>query len=237
MRLAAFISGGKDSLYAAYLATKEGHSIECLVAFISENPESYMFHTPNIRLVKKIAECTGLPLLEVPTKGEKEKELADVRAALKKLGTKIDGVVCGAIASTYQMKRIEGIAADLGLACVAPLWKRDQLDVVKSEIRDGMKAIFVHVAAAGLDEKWLGRGLDEASLSDLLELNRKYKVSVAGEGGEFETLVLDCPLYVKGRLEIVDAEQRWDAKARSGTFVVKKAAVVSAGKVLKNSSV
>jgi ABC transporter with metal-binding/Fe-S-binding domain ATP-binding protein len=226
MKLAAFVSGGKDSLYAAYLAKQDGHTIECLVTFISENPDSYMFHTPNINLVKLIARCIGVPLLEVPTKGEKEKELEDVKKALKTLGTKIDGIACGAVASKYQMKRIESIAADLGLACVAPLWDRNQLEVVKEEIGAGFDIIFSHVAAAGLDESWLGRRLDASAVADLLELNKKFGVSVVGEGGEFETLVLDCPLYTKGKLEIVDFEKKWDTKARSGTYVVKKAEVI-----------
>jgi len=222
MRLAAFISGGKDSVYAAQLAKQQGHEIKYLVAFISENPESYMFHTPNIHLVKKIAECTGIKLIEVPTKGEKENELDDVKAVLKKLGSDIDGVVCGAIASKYQMKRIEGIASDLGLACVAPLWNRRQEDVAKEEV-DNVEAVFVHVAAGGfLDESWLGRKFDSAALSDL----QQKRVSVVGEGGEFETLVLDCPLYEKGKLEISDSVKKWDEKSRSGTLVVKKAEIM-----------
>jgi len=227
MRLAAFVSGGKDSLYAAYLAKKQGHELKYLVAFISENQHSYMFHTPNIHLVKNIAECMGIPLIEVPTKGEKEQELEDVKAVLKNLGAQIDGVVCGAIASTYQMKRIESIASDLGLACVAPLWNRPQEEVAKEEINN-VDAVFVHVAAGGfLDESWLGRKFDNAALEELM----KKRVSPVGEGGEFETLVLDCPLYEKGKLQIQEAEKQWDEKSRSGTLVVKRA------EVFKNNSV
>lgn len=31
----------------------------------------------------------------------------------------------------------------------------------------------------------------------LFELEQKYKVNVCGEGGEFESLTIDCPLYKK----------------------------------------
>lgn len=225
MRLAALVSGGKDSLYAAWLAKKGGDDIACFVSFVSENPESYMFHTPNVHLVGVIAESAGVPLLKVPTKGEKESELEDIKRALKTLGTKIDGIVCGAIASKYQMSRIERIAADLGLACVAPLWQRDQEEVLKDEIRDGFRAIVVHVAAAGLDESWLGRELNEPALSELLKFSKKHRFSPVGEGGEFETLVLDCPLFSK-RIKVLEAKKTWDAKTRSGTLEIKKAELI-----------
>jgi ABC transporter with metal-binding/Fe-S-binding domain ATP-binding protein len=222
MRLAALISGGKDSLYAAYLAKKDGHELVSLITFVSENPDSYMFHTPNIHLTELIAEAMSLPLIKVRTKGEKEKEVEDIKAVLQSLGAKIDGVVCGAIASTYQMKRIENVAADLGLACVAPLWRRGQEEVLKEEVAAGFEMIFSHVAAEGLDASWLGKKIDSSSLDSLLSVQKRFRISPVGEGGEFETLVLDCPLYKK-RLVIEEAEKVWDAKTRSGTYVVKKA--------------
>ena len=219
MRLAALISGGKDSLYAAYLATKDGHEITHLITFISENPDSYMFHTPNIHLTELIAEAMEIPLLKVYTKGEKEKEIEDIRKVLANLGARIDGITCGAIASTYQMKRIEDVASDLGLACVAPIWKKDQEEVLKDEIGAGFEIIFSHIAAGGyLDSSWLGKKLDSSCISELLE----KRLSPVGEGGEFETLVLDCPLYKK-RLVVENAEKKWDSTTHSGTFVVKSA--------------
>jgi diphthine-ammonia ligase len=53
MKCAVLFSGGKDSTYATYLAKKEGYTISCLISIISENPESYMFHTPSISKVEK----------------------------------------------------------------------------------------------------------------------------------------------------------------------------------------
>ena len=40
MKFASLFSGGKDSVYATYLAKKEGNSIECLIAIVSKNPDS-----------------------------------------------------------------------------------------------------------------------------------------------------------------------------------------------------
>ena len=95
MKLAALLSGGKDSLYAAYQCN--AHEIKYVISVISENPESYMFHVPNIHLVEEQASLMGIPYLQAQTKGEKEKELDDLRAVLQ--AACIDGVVTGAVAS------------------------------------------------------------------------------------------------------------------------------------------
>jgi ABC transporter with metal-binding/Fe-S-binding domain ATP-binding protein len=221
MRLAAFVSGGKDSIYATWLAKKNGHEIVKIVSFVSENPDSYMFHTPNISLVGLIAKAMGIPLLEVHTKGEKEAELYNVGEALTSLRNEIDGIVCGAIASNYQMKRLKEAAAEHNLSLIAPLWGRPQEEVVVDEVKAGFDIIITHVAAQGFGASWLGRKLDMGCISDLLELQRKFGVSPVGEGGEFETLVLDCPLYVNGGLKIVRAEKIWDDKTRSGTLAIR----------------
>ena len=76
-RVGVLFSGGKDSTYAAWLAKKEGHELACLITLYSENPESYMFHTPSISKTKKQAELMNLPLITRITKGIKEEELRD----------------------------------------------------------------------------------------------------------------------------------------------------------------
>jgi uncharacterized protein (TIGR00290 family) len=57
----------------------------------------------------------------------------------------------------------------------------------------GFEIKIVQVAAYGLDESWLGRTLDRAALADLEALNEEYGVHLLGEGGEFETVVVDGP--------------------------------------------
>ena len=67
---AILFSGGKDSCYAAYLAKRKSYELACLITVISENPESYMFHTPSINQTEKQAEVMNLPLIVQETKGE-----------------------------------------------------------------------------------------------------------------------------------------------------------------------
>jgi uncharacterized protein (TIGR00290 family) len=85
------------------------------------------------------------------------------------------------------------------------------------------KVIIVGVYAYGLDKSWLGRELDSATLEKLVELHERYQISLVGEGGEYESLVLDAPLYKK-RIEIVEAETSYESG--SGVLVVKEARLV-----------
>lgn len=224
MRLVTLFSGGKDSTYALYLASKE-HEIKYLVSIISENPESYMFHTQNIELTKLQAKAMKLPIITKMTKGEKEKELKDLRDVLATIRNDIDGIVCGAIESEYQKSRVVRICEELGLKFLAPLWKRDPLLLLKGMLNAGFKIMIVAVGAAGLTKEWLGRIIDEKCLADLIELNKKYKIHLAGEGGEFETFVLDCPLF-KERIEVKDYEKIWDEETRSGGLLIKKVELI-----------
>ncbi len=200
MKLGVLFSGGKDSTYAAWLAKKEGHEISCLISVFSENPDSYMFHTPNINLVEKQAEVMEISLIIEKSKGKKEIELDDLKAAIKTAAKKykIEGIVTGALHSVYQTSRIQKICDDLNLQCINPLWHKDEFEYLNELIEDKFKIIITAVAAYPLDKIWLGREIDREFISDVTKLHKKYKIHPAGEGGEFETLVLDCPLFKHG---------------------------------------
>ena len=61
----------------------------------------------------------------------------------------------------------------------------------------GMNAILIKVAALGLHpDKHLGKSLHDLR-PELIRLNAKFGLNVCGEGGEYETLTLDCPLFMK----------------------------------------
>ena len=207
MRLAALISGGKDGVLALHHAVWEGHEVAYLVAMFPRRADSWMFHVPNVHLTPLISEALGIPLVKGLTSGLKERELEDLKAVLAELD--VDGVVSGAVRSRYQKERIDRICRELGLVSYAPLWGRDELAILRELVEKGFEVIFVGVFAYGLDGSWLGRRLDEEAIRDLLALRDRYDISLVGEGGEYETLVLDAPLY-RSRLEITDYEVLWD---------------------------
>jgi len=222
MRLGVLFSGGKDSTYAL-LVKKE--DVVCLISIISKNKESYMFHTPNIKITKLQAKAISLPIIQVITKGIKEEELKDLKEAIKKAkeAFNIEGVVTGAIESVYQSKRIQKICDDLDLLCLNPLWKKDQVELLNELVKNKFKVIISGIFAYPLDETWLGREINEKTIKELTELKEEYRVSPSGEGGEIETTVLDAPFFKK-RIEILDF--KIEAKENSGIFIIKKARLI-----------
>jgi|SRR3989344_5638575 len=200
MKVGVLFSGGKDSTYAAYLAKKEDYEITCLISLISKNKNSYMFHTPSIEKVEKQGEVMHIPVLLIKTKGEKEKELKDLEKAMvvAKKRYKIEGIVTGAVESIYQASRIQKICNKLHLECFNPLWQKNQFELLNDLIKNKFEVIITGVFAYPLDKKWLGRKIDENFIKDIERLHKKYKINSAGEGGEYESFVLNCPIFKKG---------------------------------------
>jgi len=202
--LAALISTGKDSIYALHLMEKQGYEIRCLIAINSKNKDSFMYHTPTVELVKLQAKAIGKRLLLINSKGEKETELAELERGLmlakKMFG--IEGISSGALFSNYQRERIERACEKHGLRHFAPLWQINQEQYLKQLVKLGFKVIITKIAGYGLNEKWLGREIDDKAIEELVELSKKYGVNAAGEGGEYESLVLDCSMF-KEKIEII----------------------------------
>jgi diphthine-ammonia ligase len=207
-------SGGKDSTYAAWLAKENGDEIACLISVFSENKESYMFHIPSIMKVEKQAEVMDIPLIMGSTEGEKEKELGDLKEIISKAKGEfgIEGIVTGAVASVYQASRIQKICDELGLECFNPLWEKNQFELLQELIDNDFEVIIVGIAAEGFDESWLGREINENFIEDIRRIEEKNKINPAGEGGEFESFVLNCPLFKRG-LKVIDKEVSGEGNA------------------------
>jgi ABC transporter with metal-binding/Fe-S-binding domain ATP-binding protein len=222
MQLIALFSGGKDSLFAIKKAIEQGHEIKYLATIQSKNPDSYMYHTPNIGLTLMQSRCLNIQLVSKQSLGEKEREVKDLEILLNNLDA--DGVVCGAIASNYQKERVEKVCESLRLKFIAPLWGSNQENLIREIVKSGFEVIITAVAAEGFDESWLGRKIDEKCIEDLINLNKKFSISILGEGGEYESLVLDCPLFSR-KLEITKSEKIW--KDDAGLMEVKDAKLVN----------
>ncbi|MCS7095998.1 MAG: TIGR00289 family protein [Candidatus Bathyarchaeota archaeon] len=207
MRLAVLSTGGKDSTLALYKVLIEGHEVKHLVSMIPRSENSWMFHYPNMHLMDMYAEAVGIPLVKAETLGLKEAELEDLKRLIAPLD--VEGVVSGTIASTYQKTRIERVCSQLGLECLMPLWQNSPIGILREILNLKFKVIITGVYAYGFSADWLGRRVDEETVSDLQRLNSLYGVSLVGEGGEYETLVVDGPIFKK-RIAILEAEKIWE---------------------------
>lgn len=220
-------SGGKDSTYAAWIASKTDR-LSCLVTLFPKSEFSYMFHFPDLEWTGLQAEAVGVPQMTAPTEGVKEEELGDLKRALAGAKEKfaIEGLYTGALASVYQKTRVERVCKDLELECVSPLWGVDPEGHLRRLVKDGFVVMVVSVSALGLDRSWLGRILDDEAVDELVALGRKYRFHVGLEGGEGETFVLDCPLF-KQRIEVLESDAHW--RGDSGYLQITKARLVEKG--------
>jgi ABC transporter with metal-binding/Fe-S-binding domain ATP-binding protein len=227
----SLFSGGKDSSWALYRALEKGLDVRRLLT-VHPVGDSYMYHVPETRLARLAAESIGIELIEIEPddfeaagaidSGQQgDDEIEPLEAALRELQTELPlaGVTAGAVESEYQTSRIEALCERLGIDLFAPLWQRDPRELAEAMLDAGFEIRIVQVAAAGLDESWLGRELDRDALADLTTLNERYGVHILGEGGEFETLVTDGPHYsrpirlnydtewdgTRGRIRVTDA--------------------------------
>lgn len=199
LRLGALISSGKDGWYAAYVMSKQNYEIACLITMYSKNKESYMFHTPNVSLAEVQAEAGEFPIVIGETEGNKEAELEDLRKTIlhAKVKYQLDGIVSGAIFSMYQRDRIEKVCDELGLVSFTPLWHKNQEKYMHELLENDFTFILSAASAEGLDSSWLGREITETDIKTLVALNKKVGINIAGEGGEFESFVVNCPLFKK----------------------------------------
>ncbi len=206
MKVASLFSGGKDSVFALYVAEQYGWDVTQLVSIFSENKDSWMYHSVNIHLTKILAKALDISLLFNTTNAEKEEELKSLKELLSTL--EIDGVISGAIASEYQRTRIERVCHDLGIKSFTPLWHKDQTLLLKDMIQSGFNIKIVGIFADGFDETWLGRTIDEETINELEHLHETKGINIAGEGGEYETLVVDGPNFKK-KLVLNQTEKKW----------------------------
>ncbi|QSW98433.1 diphthine--ammonia ligase [Haloterrigena alkaliphila] len=218
----SLFSGGKDSSWALYRALEDGLEVSRLVT-VHPTGDSYMYHVPATELAALAAESVGIPLVDVePADFEAERaadssqqgddELEPLEAALTDLDRELEagiaGVTAGAVESEYQTSRIQGMCDRLGCELFAPLWQEDPRELADAMLAAGFEIKIIQVAAGGLDESWLGRTLDREAIADLEALNEEYGVHILGEGGEFETLVVDGP-HMDRRIDL-EYETEWD---------------------------
>lgn len=213
------VSGGKDSCYAMIKCIEYGHEIVALANLLPADDsvdelDSYMYQTVGHQMVVGYAECMGVPLFRRRIQGSTRHknlsynmtpgdEVEDLFILLKEVKRQIPSIAAvssGAIASDYQRLRVESVCSRLGLISLAYMWKQEQSVLLQDMIRKGIKAIAVKVAAMGLDpKKHLGNELSQLE-SYLHKLKELYGINVCGEGGEYETLTLDCSLFKNARL-------------------------------------
>ncbi|CZT42709.1 related to ATP-binding domain-containing protein 4 [Rhynchosporium secalis] len=138
----------------------------------------------------------------------------------------------GAILSTYQRTRVESVAIRLGLTPLSYLWQYPvlppgtQISLLEDMQAVGLDARIVKVASGGLNEKFLWQNVADQKVMRRIETSMKRfgtdgDGAVLGEGGEFETLVINGPSSLfKGRI-VVDQDYRKVVREGGGSAWLK----------------
>lgn len=210
MKYAALISGGKDSIYAIHCLEREGHELVCLLYMkgSGEYQDSYMYQTVGSEIAQLFGECLDVPMFTHETeckslnkdliyREEAGDEVEDLYSAISMAREKIhfEGVSSGAILSEYQKSRVENICFRLSLKSLAPLWQRSQKELIKEMIQENISARLIKVASSFMGKECINMDLRE--VIEYLEMNTEFEMNFCGEGGEYESIVLDCPMFRK----------------------------------------
>ncbi|KAF8742931.1 Diphthamide synthase, partial [Rhizoctonia solani] len=224
MKFVALLSGGKDSCYNIVHCNANGHE---LVAAASLRPptegemDSFMYQTVGQDAIELVANALGVPLFrrtidglaieqggeygDRAGKADRENEGVDgdetedmfvLLSEVKEAYPDVQGVSVGAILSNYQRVRVDHVCQRLGLTPLCYLWQRDQRELMSEMIAAGVEAILIKVAGIGLEERHLGKTLAQMEPT-FHKLNDKFGAHICGEGGEYETLTLDCSAFKK----------------------------------------
>lgn len=206
MRFVGLVSGGKDSVYAICRLIDEGHSLVALIhlSTTEEYSDSYMYQTVGSEVAAMLGECFEVPMyvfqtacraldtnLEyTPRHGDEVEDLFNA-LSLVRSSHGFEGVSSGAILSTYQRNRVANACERLGLASMVPLWQREQGELLSEMIDYGIDARVIKVASSALHKSCLNMNLSEMR-EYMNHKNYKYEMNYCGEGGEYETVTLDC---------------------------------------------
>jgi diphthine-ammonia ligase len=226
VKLVALYSGGKDSTFAISSAQEIGHRVACLITMHPIADDSALFHYPNSWVTEYLADAMQIPIVGFQVSGRsKEDEVNALEEAIVHVKSLygIEGIVHGGISSNYQKQAFEQVCVRQGIAAVAPLWNSDPERYITELVNRGFRIIIAGVSTMGLDKKWLGRELDKESIAKLVSISKKCGFNLTFEGGEAETLVIDCPLYWK-KLQINAARTYWDGQR--GIFEIQDVALV-----------
>lgn len=181
-----------------------------------------MYQSAAHAAVPGVADCLGVPLVRRPIRGtascrdlnysaQEGDEVEDLYLLLEEVRAsypEVEAVSSGAILSTYQRTRVEDVCTRLQLRSLAYLWQREQRSLLASMTHNNITAVIVKTASMGLEPSvHLGRTIDAELRSEFVTLNDKFGFHECGEGGEYETLVLDSTRFRRRRLVLDEVEK------------------------------
>ncbi len=198
-------SGGKDSCFACYLATRNGLKVHYLANTVTEDGKRSCSHGLSADVIQIQSQAIGIPLVQRrTTRDNYEAEFKSMLRAFKQEG--VEGGVFGDIDFEEHRQWIDRVCQEVDITPYLPLWGQSQEKILRDFIDLGFEAIIVTTKADFFGEEWLGRRVDLDFIKHLDALRETKDITPCGEAGEYHTLVVDGPLFKK-RIEILETKK------------------------------
>lgn len=208
-KVVAFSSGGKDSMYALYLALHNGITVDYLL-FVKNGSKA---HRLNSWLLELVSETLEIPAVTT------DKDMPSIRKSLQKL--KANMVISGVMLTPEHMDWYHEICNPIHVKHYAPLWGKKPIAALTEIENLGFQTIIIEVdESMGSRKSWIGKKIDKPLIQEMEKLEKEQKINPSGELGAYHTFVLDCPLYKK-KVNILDSEIFWENSRKY--FVIKNA--------------
>ena len=208
MKVAILYSGGKDSTLAIDYALKNKYQIQYLLSVKPTRTDCYLFHFATVEHTKEIANILNIPHLLISCSiADPEKEAQLIKNTIEKQQKikPIDALILGGTGlQVTQIASIQKALKPLNIEVFASHSGEDHDKVFENLIKNDYEIIITQIASQGLNS-WLGKTLTKDNFQELKKDSIKHGFHIGGEGGYFDTLVLDAPFFNK-KLTILDSK-------------------------------
>ena len=185
-------SGGKDSCLALWQAIELGGIPQVLLTMLDEHGQRSRSHGLPVEVLQAQAESLGIPLITAQASWEDYEE-AFISALRTAASEGAQACVFGDIDFEENRAWEEKVSQQAGLKAFIPLWKKPRQDLLHDLLALGFKATIIATRDEPLGKRFLGHELTDALLDEFEQIG----IDLAGEAGEYHTLVTDGPLFNK----------------------------------------
>lgn len=186
-------SGGKDSALALWRAQSRLGAEGTLLTMFTEDDERSRAHGLPKAVLAAQAAGMGLPFVTGSASWADYTPVFIERLRMLKAEQGVEAAVFGDIDLQPHRDWCLRVCETVGIDCLHPLWGEPREELVRECLAIGVRATVIAVKDGTLPADMLGRALDASLLDEL----SAHGVDLAGEQGEYHTVVIDSPSFAE----------------------------------------
>ncbi|MBI5391597.1 diphthine--ammonia ligase [Candidatus Woesearchaeota archaeon] len=222
MKVAILYSGGKDSTFAIDYALQQGWDIRYLISVKPTRTDCYLFHYATVELTPLLAGSLGIRhhLLSCSVADPRLEAAIVEKTVLAE--EKVDAILLGGIGlQETQLRTFQQLFLPRGIEVFATHAGEDHAVLMEQMLEKGYKFLITQFASDGL-KRWLGKFITKDNFAQLKKDAQKYGFHIGAEGGYYDTLVVDGPIF-KHTLELLKTENVFESEYAGHVKVLKPA--------------